>query len=165
MKMIMEAMVVMISWHYKTTKMKKKKKQIRTCRQIEKANNKGTKKISKLKIIDPIYLTRSSLRFPNAHWCYSDKSDSIFSMLRKTTTTIPKTTSHLLSHTIMEDTIRHEITQMTSINKAYIPCLLVTIIKWCQIIIMRQASIPWWWSLKATQKTHDIEDRAKWKRK
>ena len=113
---------------------KKKKKQIRTCRQIEKANNKGTKKISKLKIIDPIYHTRSSLRFPHAHWYYSDKSESIFSMLRKTTTTIPKTTSHPLSHTIIEDTIRHEIAQMTSTNKAYISCLLVTIIKGCHII-------------------------------
>ena len=30
---------------------------------------------------------------------------------------------------------------------------------------MRQAPTPRQWSLKTTQKTHDIEDRTKWKRK
>ena len=33
------------------------------------------------------------------------------------------------SRVFMEDTIRHNIAQMTSANKAYIPCLLVIIIK------------------------------------
>ena len=40
-----------------------------------------------------------------------------------------KETSYLPSHTIIEDTIRNNIAQMTSTSKAYIPCLLVTIIK------------------------------------
>ena len=35
---------------------------------------------------------------------------------------------------IREDTIRDDIAQMTSTSKAYIPCLLATIIKWCHII-------------------------------
>ena len=35
--------------------------------------------------------------------------------------------SHPPSHAIIEDTIRHNIAQMTSTSKAYIPCLLATI--------------------------------------
>ena len=61
-------------------------------------------------------------------------------MLRKTAITTPKKKqqqqqqeqqqlSHPPSHTIIEDTIRHNIAQMTSISKAYIPCLLATVIK------------------------------------
>ena len=40
-----------------------------------------------------------------------------------------KQLNHPPSHTIMEDTIRHNIAQATSTSKTYIPCLLVTIIK------------------------------------
>ena len=35
--------------------------------------------------------------------------------------------SHPPSHAIIEDTIRHNIAQMTSTSKASIPCLLATI--------------------------------------
>ena len=38
-------------------------------------------------------------------------------------------TSYPLPHAFMEDTIRHDIAQMTSTSKAYIPCVLVIIIK------------------------------------
>ena len=64
-------------------------------------------------------------------------------MLRKTAITTPKKKtkkqktkqqqqqqqqlSHPPSHAIIEDTIRHNIAQMTSTSKAYIPCLLATI--------------------------------------
>ena len=58
-------------------------------------------------------------------------------MLRKTAITTPKKKqqqqqqqlSHPLSHIIIEDAIRHNIAQMTSKSKAYIPCLLAKIIK------------------------------------
>ena len=84
-----------------------------------------------------IVIARYSLRFSHAHWCYSDKTESISSILRKIAITTPKKKqqqqqqqlNHPPSHTIMEDTIRHNIAQMTSTSKAYIPCLLATIIK------------------------------------
>ena len=38
-------------------------------------------------------------------------------------------TSYPLPHAFVENTIRHNIAQMTSTSKAYIPCLLVIIIK------------------------------------
>ena len=78
------------------------------------------------------------------HWCYSDKTEFISSMLRKSAITNPKKKqqqikqqqqqqqqqlSHPPFHTIIEDTIRHNIAQMTSTSKAYIPYLLATIIK------------------------------------
>ena len=79
-------------------------------------------------------LVRYSLRFPLAHWCYSDKTESISSMLIPITTPKEKKRlSHPPFHTIIEDTIRHNIAQMTSTSKAYIPCLLATMIKWCHI--------------------------------
>ena len=40
-----------------------------------------------------------------------------------------KKKSYPLPHAFMEDTIRHNIAQMTSTSKAYIPCLLAIIIK------------------------------------
>ena len=46
----------------------------------------------------------------------------------------PSMKSQFYSHTIIEDSIRHNIAQMTSTSKAYIPCLPATIIKWCHII-------------------------------
>ena len=101
----------------------------------------------------PSVLVRNSLRFPHAHWCYSDKTESISLTLTKTVITTPKKKqqqqlSHPPSHTIIENAIRDNIAQMTSKSKACIPCLLATIIKWCHIInSMRQASTPWWWSL------------------
>ena len=45
-----------------------------------------------------------------------------------------KKTSSPLPHGFMEDTVRHNIAQMTSASKAYIPCLLAIIIKWCHMI-------------------------------
>ena len=42
-------------------------------------------------------------------------------------------TSYPLPHAFMGDTIRHNIAQLTLTSKAYIPCLLVIIIKWCHI--------------------------------
>ena len=52
-------------------------------------------------------------------------------MLRKTAITTPKEEkkmSHSPFHTIIKDTIRHNIAQMTSTSKAYMPCLLAVII-------------------------------------
>ena len=55
-------------------------------------------------------------------------------MLRKKVViTLKKKTSYSPSHTIIKDTITHNIAQMTSTIKAYIPCLLATINKWCHI--------------------------------
>ena len=73
---------------------------------------------------------------------------------RKETNTKKQTkqnrTSYPLTYAFMEDTIKHNIAQMTSTGKAYIPCLLVIIIKWCH---MRQASKLLWWLLRITWKT------------
>lgn len=38
-------------------------------------------------------------------------------------------TSYLLPHAFMEDTVRHDIAQMTSTSKAYITYLLVIMVK------------------------------------
>ena len=38
----------------------------------------------------PFALVRDSLRCSHVHWCYSDKTESISSMLRKTAITTPK---------------------------------------------------------------------------
>ena len=100
-----------------------------------------------------------SVDFPTLtdHWSYSDKTGSVTSILRKTTQSLTREVSprkkkrksrqtntkkqtkrnrasYLLPHAFMEDTIRHNIAQMTSTSKAYIPCLLVIIIKWCHMI-------------------------------
>ena len=62
-------------------------------------------------------------------------------MGKKTAITTPKETknkkklSHPRFHTITEDTIRHNIAQMTSTSKTDIPCPLATIIKSCHMII------------------------------
>ena len=70
----------------------------------------------------PSALVGYSLRFPYAYWCYNDKTESISSMLKKAVViTSQKTLSPI--HTIIEDTIRHDIAQMTSTKKAYILCL------------------------------------------
>ena len=45
-----------------------------------------------------------------------------------------KKNSYPLPHAFMENTIRNIIAQMTSTGKAYIPCLLVIIIKWRHMI-------------------------------
>ena len=47
-------------------------------------------------------------------------------MLRKTAVTTPKGKKlrYRPPHTIIEDTVRHNIVQMTSTSKACIPCLL-----------------------------------------
>ena len=65
-------------------------------------------------------------------------------MLRKTVAILhkKKRTSYPPSHTIIEDTIRHNIAQITSTSKAYIPCLPATIIKMMLYNSMRQASTP-----------------------
>ena len=90
-----------------------------------------------------------SVDFPKLtdHWSYSDKTGSVTSILRKTTQSLTREVSprkkkkkekarasYLLPHAFMEDTIRHNIAQMTSTSKAYIPCLLAIIIKWCHMI-------------------------------
>ena len=80
----------------------------------------------------PSALARYRLGFSQAHWCYNDNTtESISFMLRKTVVIIlqKKKTSFPPSHMIIEDTFRHNIAQMTSTSKAYIPCLLATIIK------------------------------------
>ena len=82
----------------------------------------------------PSALVRYSLRFFQDHWCYSNKTtESISFMLTKimdiTLKKARKRTSYSPSHTIIEDTIWHNIAQMTSARMAYIPCLLATIIK------------------------------------
>ena len=74
----------------------------------------------------PSALVSYSLRFSQAHWCYSDNTESISSMLRKTAKITPKKKNkkkliHPLSCSIIEDTIRHSIVQMTSTRKTYIP--------------------------------------------
>ena len=97
-----------------------------------------------------------------AHWCYSDKTDSISFILRKTevwphtkkTTTTTTAASYPLPHAFMEDTIRLNIAQMTSTSKAYVPCLLLIIIMMPHDHV-KQASIPLWWSLRITWKTYD----------
>ena len=55
----------------------------------------------------------------------------------------------------MEDTIRHNIAQMTSASKTYTPCLLAIIIMSHDHI--KQASTPLWWSLRITRKTYDTK--------
>ena len=77
------------------------------------------------------------LRFSQAQWCYNDETTkSISFILRKAVViTLKKNTSYPPSHTIIEDSIRHNIAQMTSTSKVYIPCLLATIIKWCHRIV------------------------------
>ena len=84
----------------------------------------------------PSALVRYRLKFSQAHWCCNDKTtESISFMVRKTVfITLKKKTSYPPSHTIIEDTIRHNIAQITSTSKAYIPCFLAIIIKWCHII-------------------------------
>ena len=70
------------------------------------------------------YLVRYSLRFPKVHLCYRDKTESVSSMLRKTAITTrkeKKKLSHPPYDTIIEDTIRHNITQVISTSNAYIP--------------------------------------------
>ena len=52
---------------------------------------------------------------------------------------LKKKTSYLLPLAFMEGTIRHNIAQVTSASKAYIPCLHAIIIKRCH---MRQVSTP-----------------------
>ena len=42
--------------------------------------------------------------------------------------------TYILSYSIIEDAITHNIIQMTSISKAYILCRLVTILKRCHTI-------------------------------
>ena len=60
-------------------------------------------------------LVRYRLIFSQAHWCYNDKTtESISFMLRRTVVI----TLYHPSHTIIEDTIRHNIAQMTSTSKA-----------------------------------------------
>ena len=70
----------------------------------------------------------------------SDKTDSISFILRKTEVSPGKKkagnqktlkiqskknrTNYSLPHAFMEDTIRHNISQMTSTSKVYIPCPL-----------------------------------------
>ena len=70
--------------------------------------------------------------------------------IQKNKQTKQNRTSYPLTYAFMEDTIKHNIAQMTSTSKAYIPCLLVIIIKWCH---MRQASKLSWWLLRITWKT------------
>ena len=54
-----------------------------------------------------------------------------------------KQASYLLEYATIEDTIRHNVAQMPSKSKAFVPCLLATIIKWCYTInSMRQSSKP-----------------------
>ena len=77
----------------------------------------------------PSALVCYSLRFPHDHHCYSDKTESIFSMLRKTAISThqkpKKEMSHPSFYAINEDTLRHNIAQMTSASKVYIHCLLL----------------------------------------
>ena len=51
----------------------------------------------------PSALVLYSLRFPHAHWCYSDKTETISSMLRKTA--LPplrkKETNRVIPHLIL----------------------------------------------------------------
>ena len=74
-------------------------------------------------------LVRYSLRLLHTHWCYSDKTESISSMLRNTTITTPKG-----KRKKEKQTESFPIPQMTFTRKAKSPCLLATIIKWCHII-------------------------------
>ena len=106
----------------------------------------------------PSTLVRYSLRFSQGHWCYNNKrTDSISFMLRKTVpiTLKKKETSYPPSHTITEDTIRHNIAQMTSTSKAYIHCLLATIIK-CHIIAWDRIKIICKRYICKDKKTHII---------
>ena len=43
----------------------------------------------------------------------------------------------------MEDTIRNNIAQMTWTSKAYIPCLLVIINKWCHMVTLGLHYVGW----------------------
>ena len=70
----------------------------------------------------------------------------------KTTTTTTKRLSYPLPLSIIVDIIRHNIAQMSSISKAYIPCTLAIIIKWCQMTDKDRRQHQWW-SLRTTLKT------------
>ena len=86
---------------------------------------------------------RSFSRFRNIYWWsfHSGFYQSDYHPYQKTKQNKKKQKnktkklSYPPSHTIIEDTIRHDIAQMTSTSKAYISCLLATIIKWCHIIV------------------------------
>ena len=83
----------------------------------------------------PSALVSYSLGFPHTHGCYSNKTESVSSMLQKTViTTTKKFQPNLPIQTIIVDTNRHNIAQMTSTNRAYISCLLTTMINGCHIL-------------------------------
>ena len=76
-------------------------------------------------------------------------------------TTSKKTLSDPPFHAIIEDTIKHNIAQMTSTSKVYILCFFATIIKWCQIIAWDRRQHRDDGQRRTTQKIHDIEGSAK----
>ena len=59
----------------------------------------------------------------------SKKKQTTNKYKKQTNKTKQNRTSYPLPHAFMEDTARHNIAQMTSTSKTYIPCLLVLIIK------------------------------------
>ena len=110
------------------------------------------------------------LRFTHANWCYSDKTDSISFILRKTEVSPAKKKKQTTAATEKQNknktkknrqTKRNRasyplphVPQMTSRSKAYIPCLLVIIIKWHHMITWNKLQHRYG-SLRITRKTYD----------
>ena len=68
---------------------------------------------SRIETIIPFTLVNLQPQASHARWCYSGKTESISSMLRKTAITTTSKKKSPSSQAIMEDTIRHNIAQMS----------------------------------------------------
>ena len=101
------------------------------------------------RLIDPIYLR---LVIAYVLRTFTDAKVIILHFLFQlavNSRTTPFIRSYPLPTSIIEDTIRHNIAQMTSTSKAYIPFPLAIIIKCCQMKDKDRHKHQWW-SLRIT---------------